>query len=126
VLHMLKQRACEALSTAQRVILSADGPAGIQAEALICEAVGLVLYVLVPRTSDLLFNLESNALVVATADAWQVRGMARVLAPGVYPNQLAIARTPAAVWSEVIEIQPTRLQLRPPSGQDQEETIDIC
>jgi hypothetical protein len=87
--------------------------------------VGTVLYVLVPKTSDLLFNLENDAQVVASAGGWQVRGLARVMAPCAYPDQLAIARTPAAVWSEVVEIQPNRLQLRPTSGQGQGETIDI-
>jgi hypothetical protein len=86
----------------------------------------MVLYVLVPKTSDLLFNLENNAQVVASADGWQVRGLARVLAPGAYPDQLAIARMPAAVWSEVVEIKPSRLQLRPTPGHGQGETIDIC
>ncbi len=126
MLHQLRQRASEALSTARHVVLSAGGPAEIQAEVLPCEALGLVLYVLVPRTSDLLFNLESKALVVATADTWQVRGLARLLPTGACPEELALARTPEAVWGEVIEVRPTRLQLRPLSGEAQGETIDIC
>ena len=93
--------------------------------ALAQGTIGLVLYVLVPRTADLLFNLESNTLVVATADTWQARGLARLLTPGEYPDRLAIASTPAAVWCEVVEIRPTRLRLRPPGGQGEGETIDI-
>ncbi len=125
MLRQLRQRASEALSTARQIVLSAGGPADIQAEVLPCEAVGLALYVLVPRASDLLFNLESNPLVVATADAWQARGVARLLTPREYPDRLAIARTPGAAWCEVAEIRPTRLRLGPPSGQCQGETIDI-
>ena len=86
---------------------------------------GLALYVLVPRTSDLLFNLESNKLVVATAETWQARGLTHLLRPGQCPEQLAIARTPEAAWCEVAEIRPTWLQLRPANGQGQAETIDI-
>jgi hypothetical protein len=125
VLSQIRQRACEVLSTARQVVLSTSGPAEIQAENLPCESLGLALYVLVPRTSDLLFNLESNKLVVATAEAWQARGVTRLLRPGQCPKELAIARTPEAVWCEVAEIRPTRLQLRPTSGQLQGETIDI-
>jgi len=125
VLRQLRQKASEALSTARQVVLSACGPADIQAESLSCEAVGLALYVLVPRTSDLLFNLESNRPVVATAETWQARGMTRLLRPGQCPEELAIARTPEAVWCQVAEFRPTRLQLRLADSQGQGETIDI-
>ena len=125
MLQNLRDRASEALGTACKIVLSSYGPAEIQTEVLPCEALGLALYVLVPRASDLLFNLENHTLVVATADAWQVRGEARLLAPGAYPERLAIARTPAAAWSEIVEIRPTRLQLRPADGRGQGETIDI-
>jgi len=123
MLHQLRQRASEALSTARQIVLSAGGPADIQAETLRCEAVGLALYVLVARTSDLLFNLEDNSLVVATADTWQARGPARLLPRGEYPTGLTLARTPEAEWCEVVEIRPTWLRLHPPQGR--RETIDL-
>ena len=125
MLQKLRQRASEALATARQIVLSSYGPADIQAEVLPCEALGLALYVLVPRTADLLFNLENNALVVATADTWQARGVARLLPPGGHPDRLALARTPAAAWCEVVEIRPTRLHLRALNGQGQGETIDL-
>lgn len=125
MLRQLRQRASEELSTARQIVLSAFGPADIQSEVLPCEAIGLALYVLVPRTSDLLFNLEGRALVVATTDTWQARGAARLLKPGEYPEGLTIAGTPEAAWSEMVEICPTRLQLGPSRGQAQGETIDI-
>ena len=123
MLSQLRQRASEVLSTVRQIVLSAGGPADIQAEVLPCEAVGLALYVLVPRTSDLLFNLESNGLVVATADTWHLRGKASLLRPGGYPDQLAIARAPEAAWGEIIVIHPTRLYLR--NSGTESETIDI-
>ncbi|MHB1413785.1 MAG: hypothetical protein ACYC1C_00905, partial [Chloroflexota bacterium] len=82
MLQKLRQQAREALATARQVVLSTGGPADIQAEVLPCETLGLALYVLVPRTSDLLFNLENHPLVVATADTWQLRGEAHLLPPG--------------------------------------------
>ncbi len=125
MLRQLRQRAHEALESTRRVVLSTDGPAEIQAETLGCEALGLSLYVLVPRASDLLFNLENRTLVVVTADTWQARGSGRLLSRAEYPEQLAITRTPDAAWCELVEICPTRLQLRPPSGQGPSETVDI-
>ncbi|MDP2950161.1 MAG: hypothetical protein Q8P22_11555 [Chloroflexota bacterium] len=125
MLRQLRQRASEELSTARQIVLSAFGPADIQSEVLACESVGLALYVLVPRTSDLLFNLESSRVVVGTTDIWQVRGAARLLKPHEYPEGLAIAGVPEASWSEMVEICPTRLQLRPQPGQGPDETIDI-
>lgn len=125
MLRKLRQRASEVLSDAHQIVLSAFGPADIQAEVLSCEAAGLALYVLVPRTSDLLFNLEGGTLVVATADTWQVRGAARLLPRGDYPDRLAIASTPEAAWCEMAEVRPTRLTLRRPGVQGQGETIDI-
>jgi len=107
-------------------VLSTDGPAEIQAEALRCEALGLSVYVLVPRASDLLFNLENSTLVVATADTWQARGAARLLSRAVYPEQLEIARRPEAAWCELAEIRLTRLQLRPSDDVGPVETLDIA
>ena len=123
MLHQLRQHASEALSTVRQIVLSTNGPADIQAETLSCESIGLALYVLIARTSDLLFNLESNTLVVATADSWQMRGVARLLRPGERPDGLALATTPEAAWCQLVEIRPTRLQLRPRQGKD--ETIDL-
>lgn len=123
VLRQLRQRASEALSSARQIVLSTVGPAEIQAESLACEALGLSLYVLVARTSDLLFNLESNSLVVATADTWQMRGAARLLRPGQCPDGLALSRAPEMEWCQMVEIRPTQIQLRPRDGRS--ETIDL-
>ena len=123
VLHQLRERAREALSEARQIVLSTNGPAEIQAESLPCEAAGLALYVLVPRTSDLLFNLENNTLFVATADTWQMRGVARPLRPGERPDGLALSGIPEAAWCQLVEIRPTQLQLRPPG--EKSETIDL-
>ena len=125
MLQNLRQRASEALATARQVVLSSYGPAEIQVEVVACEALGLALYVLVPRASDLLFNLENNALVVATADTWQARGVASLLLPDDYLDHLTLTRTPAVAWSQLVQIRPTRLRLPPANGHGQGETIDL-
>jgi hypothetical protein len=124
VLHQLRRRATETLEGAREVVVSTWGPADVQVERMACEGVGLALYVLVPRTSDLLFNLENHTSVVVTADTWQARGVARLLAPGSHPDHLALASRPEAIWCQVAEIRPTRLHLYPSDGQASGETID--
>jgi hypothetical protein len=124
VLHQLRRRVTETLGSASQVVVSTWGPANVQVERMACEGMGLVLYVLVPRTSDLLFNLENHTDVVVTAATWQARGEARLLAPGSHPGQLALASRPEAAWCQIAEIRPTRLQLSPTDGQASGETID--
>jgi hypothetical protein len=124
VLHQLRRRVTETLGGARQVVVSTWGPADVQVERMACEAMGLALYVLVPRTSDLLFNLESHSHVVVSTDTWQARGEARLLAPGSHPDQLALADRPEAAWCQVAEIRPTRLHLYPTDGQASGETID--
>jgi hypothetical protein len=123
VLRQLRQQASEALSAARHIVLSTVGPAEIQAESLPCEAAGLNLYVLVARASDLLFNLESNALVVATADTWQIRGVARILRQGECPDGLGLGGAPETEWCQLVEIRPTQMLLHPPGRKP--ETIDL-
>jgi hypothetical protein len=123
MLNHLRQRVTEALSTARTATLSTHGAAGIQANVLPCEVVDLCLYLLVPRISDHLFNLEQNPEVVVTTETWQVRGVARIT--GECPAGLVLLRHPDAVWCEVVAVCPTRLQIAPPSGSGYAETIDI-
>lgn len=123
MLSHLRQRVAETLSAARTATLSTHGAAGIQANVFPCESVDLGLYLLVPRTSDQLFNLEHSPEVVVTTETWQVRGMARI-APE-RPAGLALLQQPDAAWCEVVMVRPTRLQIEWPGGSGHAETIDI-
>lgn len=123
MLHHIRQRVVEALARASTVTLSTYGPADIQAGVFACEAADLTLYLLVPRTSDHLFNLEHNPTMVATTETWQLRGAARVAEQR--PAGLALVRRPEAGWCELVEIHPTRLQVERPDGEGYAETFDI-
>ena len=123
MLNHLRQRVTETLSAARTATLSTHGAAGIQANVFPCESVGLGLYLLIPRTSDHLFNLEHNPEVVLTTDTWQVRGTA-CIAPE-YPAGLNLLRQLDAAWCEVVVVRPTRLQIAWPGGAGHAETIDI-
>ena len=125
MLEHLRQRVIRTLSTAHNVTLSTFGPAGLQSSRLPCEALGTRLYLLIPRTSDLLFNLEEKPSVVVVNDEWNLAGQARILSPDEYPPCLNLAHSPDISWSRVVEIRPTRLNIRAPGQAASSETIDI-
>lgn len=123
MLNHLRQRVTETLCAATAATLSTHGAAGIQANVFACEAIDLALYLLIPRTSDHLFNLEQHPEVVVTTEAWQLRGVA-CMAPE-RPAGLALLQQPDAAWCEVVMVRPTRLQIEPQGGLGHAETIDI-
>jgi len=123
MLSHLHQRVTETLSAARAVTLSTHGAAGIQANVFPCEAVEITLYLLIPRTSDHLFNLEYNPEVVVTTETWQVRGTACIVQD--CPAGLALRQQPEAAWCQVVAVCPTRLQIEWPGGSGHAETIDI-
>jgi hypothetical protein len=123
MLNHLHQRVTETLSAAKAATLSTYGAAGIQANVFPCEAVEAALYLLVPRTSDHLFNLEYNPEVVVTTETWQLRGTA-CIAPD-RPAGLVLLQQPDAAWCEVVAVHPTRLQIEWPDGLGYAETIDM-
>ena len=104
-------------------MLSTHGAAGIQANIFSCEAVETALYLLVPRTSDHLFNLEHNPEVVVTTEVWQVRGVACIAA--AIPTGLRLLEQQDAAWCEVVSVCPSRIQIEPNEGVDHAETIDL-
>ncbi|MFN2291735.1 MAG: pyridoxamine 5'-phosphate oxidase family protein [Anaerolineae bacterium] len=123
MLNHLRERVAETLAGARAATLSTHGAAGIQANVCPCESIDLGLYLLVPRTSDHLFNMENNPEVVVTTEAWQLRGVA-CIAPE-HPVQLALLQLPDAAWCEVVAVRPTRLQIEPQGGFGHAETIDV-
>ena len=123
MLNHLRQRVTETLSTARTATLSTHGAAGIQANVFPCESVDLGLYLLVPRTSDHLFNLEHNPEVVVTTETWQVRGTACIAQE--YPPELGLLQQPGAAWCEVLAVRPARIQIEPRNGSGYAETIDV-
>lgn len=125
MLDHLRQRVIEVLAPVQSATLSTCGPASIQARIFPCQALGLRLYLLVPTTSDQLFNLEHEATTVVTTPEWQLRGVGRRLPLALAPAGLSLAHSPYAVGCDLVEIEPHRLQVNRPCGWGYLETIDI-
>jgi hypothetical protein len=79
MLDKLRARALMAIAAAGRCTLSTAGPAGLQASIVTCLVQSSCVYLLVPSTSDHLFNLEHAVEVALTTAEWRLRGAALVL-----------------------------------------------
>jgi len=83
------------------------------------------LYLLVPSTSDDLFNLEHAPTAVVSTPDWQLHGRGYILTPAQSPANLALPHSAEAAGCVLVEIQPERLQINHPQGWGYGETIDI-
>ena len=125
MLNYLRRRAANILAAAETVTLSTSGPAGLQARSFPCQAHGILLYLLLPGTSDHLLNLEQNENVVVSTSGWQLRGWGRVLPLAAGPADLMLSRDSAAIGCVILEIHPSRLQIHRLKGWGFSETLDI-
>ena len=108
MLDKLRDRAIQVLAETNSCTLATTGPAGLQASMVRCARQGVTLYLLVPDTSDQLFNLEIEAAVVVTTETWQLHGLADMVqeSTDVFPaNQRQ--------WHTVVRVRPVRLHILP-------------
>lgn len=111
MLEHLRLRSAAALAQSETVTLTTCGPADIQSDALACRALDERIYLLVPRSSDQLLNIEQGENVLVTAPAWRLRGRARILPETDIPGELQAEPPPEAAWSVWVEVIPLRLTL---------------
>jgi len=79
------------------------------------------IFVLVPSTSDHLFNLEQESKVVLTTERWQLRGLGRMSGPaqpGISPQTI---HAPAIV----VEVTPLQMHIEANGDGGHRETIDF-
>lgn len=125
MLTHLRQHVAATLAPSRSATLATSGPAGLQAHMFPCLARDLLLYLLLPSTSDHLLNLESDSAAVVTTAGWQVRGRARVLAAEERQLAGALLEAPDAPWSIVVEVRPARVTIARAEGWGAAETIDL-
>jgi hypothetical protein len=123
MLRHLQERIAAALHAPCSATLASSGPAGLQAQIVPCAARGMVLYLLVPRTSDQLLNVEHDGAVVVTTTHWHMQGCARVVARAGCPEELL--SHPEAAWSTVVAVQPAKVSIAQRAGWGAAETIDV-
>jgi len=121
MLDKLRDRAAQILAKIDLCTLATTGPAGIQASMVQCAGRGTILYLLVPDTSDHLFNLESEPEVAVTTKGWRLHGLADIV-----QDKTDLFSADQRQWHTVVRITPVRLHILPDSGPaNYAETIDF-
>lgn len=122
MLDKLRDRAAQILAETNLCTLATTGPAGLQASMVRCAGRGITLYLLVPNTSDHLFNLESDPEVAATTETWRLRGTADLVQDGT--NVFSVDQSQ---WHTVVRITPVQLHILSAKGGpvNYAETIDF-
>ena len=124
MLELLRSRVRNALTAEPAATLSTNGPGGIQAGFFPCQADDLTLYLLVPASSDVLYNLESEPAVVVTTPFWQMEGQADVLPLTEAPPAIQLARSPRAPGCLLVAVNCQRIHFNWSEGWGYRETID--
>ncbi len=125
MLDYARQRAIEALRTPRTAVLVTTGPAGVQASEFRCEAIGLALYLLVPQTSDHLFNLEHDASITVLTTGCELKGKAHIISRDIPHLKLVLLQEPGAAWCMLVRVEPAQVQIRGEQGWGNLETIDL-
>jgi hypothetical protein len=120
-----RHRAIEVLRTVRNAVLATNGPAGVQTGEFLCEAVELELFLLVPQTSDHLFNLEQDDRVAVHTEGWELTGKAHALLPEEKHPELAILCATGAEWHILVRVEPLQIHIRRQDGWGAAETIDL-
>ena len=125
MLDYAHQRAIQVLKIPHKAVFVTSGPAGVQVSEVPCEAIGLELYVLLPRTSDHLFNLEQDPSVTLLTAGWVLKGKARLILPNklhLEPGLLQAAEEEGCILGQV---DPFQVHIRREQGWGFVETIDL-
>ncbi len=125
MLDYARQRAMEALGTSRTAVLVTSGPAGVQASEFPCEALDLDLYLLIPQTSDHLFNLEHDVAVTLLTAKCEIKGTAQIISGGTLNLELDFLREQGAAWCVLVRVKPSQMQIRREQGWGNLETIDL-
>lgn len=125
MLDYSQERVIKALKIPSRAVLGTTGPAGLLVGEFPCEAAELALYLLVPKTSDHLFNLEYNATVSLVTTVWELKGEAYILSSNDLEIKLEIMEYPDIEWSKIVRVDPRQMHFRGRVGWGNLETIDL-
>ncbi len=125
MLDYARQRATEILRIPRRAVLATSGPAGLQASEVLCEARDITVYLLVPWTSDHLFNLEHDPSVTLLTARWELQGEGQIIDPTTLDLELDLLSEPGAMWCRLVRVNPLRIHVRREKGWGYLETIEL-
>jgi len=122
MLDTLRDQATQILAETTLCTLATTGPAGLQASMVRCVGRETTLYLLVPDTSDHLFNLENGPDVAITTETWHLRGTAEIVT-----NDTDAFSANESQWHTVVRVTPVRLHTLPAKdgAVNYAETIDF-
>ena len=119
------QRALEALGNPRAAVLVTNGPAGVQVSEFPCAALGLSLYLLVPQTSDHLFNLEYESTVTLLIARCELKGKAQIVSRGAVDLDCTLLQEPQADCCAFLHVEIFQVQIRSEVGWGNCETLDL-
>jgi hypothetical protein len=125
MLNYARERAIEVLKSARTAVLATTGLAGVQVSEFPCEAVELDIYLLLPLTSDHLFNLERDQRIALHTEKWELIGKGQVLSPDEKLPRISLLPKTGIAWYVVIKVAPSKIQVLRPDGWGPAETIDL-
>jgi len=125
MLDYARQRAIQALKIPRRAVLVTSGPARVQVSEGPCAAIDLKLYLLLPQTSDHLFNLEYDPSITLLAANWVLKGTARIIPPNVLNLELGLFQVSEEEGCILVQVDPSQVQIRREQGWGNLETIDV-
>jgi hypothetical protein len=125
MLDYARERATDVLRDTRAVVLVTSGPAGVLAGEFPCKSLGLNLYLLVPRTSDHLFNLEREPSVTLVTTRWELKGEAHIPSPEESALAAKLLREPGAECCVLVRVDPCQVRVRREGGWGDLETIDL-
>ena len=125
MMNYARERAEEILKTARTAVLATTGPAGVQVGEFPCEAFELELYLLIPKTSDHLFNLEQDDRVALHTEQWELTGKGQVFSPGEKMPEISLLPKFKVGWYVFVKVIPGQIQVLRTDGWGPAETIDL-
>ena len=125
MINYARERAIEILKTASTTVIATNGPSGVQVGKFPCETIDLNIYILVPKTSDHLFNIEQDERIALHTDSWELTGKCRALSSqDNWPETSIIPKTETA-WYVLVKVVPSQVQVLRSDGWGPAETIDL-
>ena len=120
MLDSLRDRATQLLIDTPNCTLATSGPAGVQASTVACQLKDDALILLLPNTSDHLFNLEHEPEVALAAEGWHLQGTAEIIG-----SALDIFDEPELQWHIVVKVTPRQMHILADQTVNHPQTIDF-
>ena len=120
MLDSLRDRATQLLSDTVTCTLATSGPAGVQASTVDCKVKEADFILLIPNTSDHLFNLEHKPEVALATKRWNLQATTEILG-----NADEIFNELEARWHIAVKVIPRQMHILPDETVNHPQTIDF-